>query len=136
MQAWAESLVAMHNRKIGTYAICHLYLNASLSGSPYLSLPFGCVMRRFSSLLLATVLLACSSFAMARTTVVSNTQENCPGANAEAEAGSIGMDATGMDTPPAEKLAPARSKANGKAAQGLGRSNKSRWRALLPGTMR
>ncbi|AVP99652.1 hypothetical protein C7S18_21830 [Ahniella affigens] len=93
-------------------------------------------MSRRSSLLLATVLLACSSLAAARTTVVSNTQENCPGANAEAEAGSIGMEAAGLDVQPAEKPAPARQKASAKPGHGLGRSAKSRWRALLPGTMR
>lgn len=92
-------------------------------------------MSRRSSLLLATVLLACSSFVAARTTVVSNTQENCPGANAEAEAGSIGLEADVMETQPAEKPAPVRQKNSGKA-HGLGRNAKSRWRALLPGTMR
>jgi len=99
--------------------------------------PIGCPMRRSLQLLLATILLLSAPFAMARNTIVSSAQENCPGANAEAEAGDVGLDAGLVPAEPARKPEPAGNKAAGKSSgNGLGKGGKSRWRALLPGAMR
>lgn len=92
-------------------------------------------MRRSRKFLLATILLMSAPLAMARSTIVSTAQENCPGANAEAEAGDVGLDAGLVTVEPTRK--PASGKAQGKSqGNGLGKGNKSRWRALLPGAMR
>lgn len=92
-------------------------------------------MRRSCKLLLAMILVLSAPLAMARTTIVSTAQENCPGANAEAEAGDAGLDAGLATVEPVRK--PASGKPQGKSqGNGLGKGNKSRWRALLPGAMR
>ena len=94
-------------------------------------------MRRSHQLLLATILLLSAPLALARTTVVSNAQQDCPGANAEAEAGDIALDAALMPEEAPRKAEATTGKSAGKAnGSGFGKSGKSRWRSLLPGAMR
>ena len=94
-------------------------------------------MRRSHQLLLATILLLSAPLALARTTVVSNAQQDCPGANAEAEAGDVALDAALMPEAPPRKVEASTGKSAGKSnGTGFGKSGKSRWRALLPGAMR